>query len=198
MSELKMNLSKNQDRSLKATKQSTTPPIICIVGNSGSGKTTFIEKLIPELKLRGLKIGTLKHDVHGFEMDKPGKDSWRHKQAGASTTIISSSQKIGIVMDVNHDHKPDELLHLFSNIDIILAEGYKRTDRPKLEIFRAEITKEPLSKEDKSLLAIVSDTTVDLDVPRFSTKDIKSVSDFLLDYFNLSPAINTGQGKTAS
>jgi len=198
MSELKMNLSKNQDRSLKATKQRATPPIICIVGNSGSGKTTFIERLIPELKRRGLKVGTLKHDVHGFEMDKPGKDSWRHKQAGASTTIISSSQKIGIVMDVNHDHKPDELLHLFSNIDIILAEGYKRTDRPKLEIFRAEITKEPLSKEDKSLLAIVSDTTVDLDVPRFSTKDIKGVSDFLLDYFNLSPAMNTGQGKTAS
>jgi molybdopterin-guanine dinucleotide biosynthesis protein B len=136
--------------------------------------------------------------VHGFEMDKPGKDSWRHKQAGASTTIISSSQKIGIVMDVNHDHKPDELLPLFSDIDIILAEGYKRADRPKLEIFRAEITKEPLSKEDKSLLAIVSDTTVDLDVPRFSTKDIKGVTDFLLDYFNLSPAMNTGQRKAAS
>jgi len=193
-----MNLSKNQDRSLRATKQSTTPPIICIVGNSGSGKTTFIEKLIPELKLRGLKIGTLKHDVHGFEMDKPGKDSWRHKQAGASTTIISSSQKIGIVMDVNHDHKPDELLPLFSDMDIVLAEGYKRADRPKLEIFRAEITKEPLSKEDKSLLAIVSDTTVDLDVPRFSTKDVKGVTDFLLDYFNLYPAMNTGQRKEAS
>jgi len=191
-----MNNTKNGSYNL-AHKQ-TTPPIVCIVGNSGSGKTTFIEKLIPEIKRRGFRVGTLKHDVHGFEMDKPGKDSWRHKQAGASTTIISSLQQIGIVMDVDHDHKPDELLPLFSNIDIILAEGYKRTDRPKLEIFRAEITKEPLSKEDKSLLAIVSDTTVDLDVPRFSTKDIKGVSDFLLDYFNLSPAMNTGQGKTAS
>jgi len=187
-----------QNGSLTVTNKRVNPPVVCIVGNSGSGKTTFIERLIPELKRRGLKVGTLKHDVHGFEMDKPGKDSWRHKQAGASTTIISSSQKIGIVMDVNHDHRPDELLTLFQGMDIILAEGYKRADRPKLEIFRAEITKEPLNKKDKSLLAIVSDTTVDLDVPQFSTKDIKGVTDFLLDYFNLFPAMNTGQRKAAS
>jgi len=187
-----------QNGSLKVTNKRVSPPVVCIVGNSGSGKTTFIERLIPELKRRGLKVGTLKHDVHGFEMDKPGKDSWRHKQAGASTTIISSSQKIGIVMDVNHDHRPDELLTLFQGMDIILAEGYKRADRPKLEIFRAEITKEPLSKEDKSLLAIVSDTTVDLDVPTFSTKDIKEVTDFLLDYFNLSPATSTDQRNISS
>ena len=193
-----MNISEDQKRSLEVTNQRATPPLVCIVGNSGSGKTTFIERLIPELKRRGLKVGTLKHDVHGFEMDKPGKDSWRHKQAGASTTIISSSQKIGIVMDVNHDHRPDELLTLFQGMDIILAEGYKRADRPKLEIFRAEITKEPLSKEDKSLLAIVSDTTVDLDVPRFFTKDIKGVTDFLLDYFNLSPAMSTDQRNISS
>jgi molybdopterin-guanine dinucleotide biosynthesis protein B len=187
-----------QNGSLKVTNKRVSPPVVCIVGNSGSGKTTFIERLIPELKRRGLKVGTLKHDVHGFEMDKPGKDSWRHKQAGASTTIISSSQKIGIVMDVDHDYKPDELLTLFSDMDIVLAEGYKRTNRPKLEIFRAEIAKEPLSKEDKSLLAIVSDTTVDLDAPRFSTKDIKGVTDFLLDYFNLSPAMNTDQRNISS
>lgn len=193
-----MNMNENQNRSLRITQKLIIPPIVCIVGNSGSGKTTFIERLIPELKRRGLKVGTLKHDVHGFEMDKPGKDSWRHKQAGASTTIISSAKKIGIVMDVDHDHKPDELLPLFSDMDIVLAEGYKRTDRPKLEIFRAEITKEPLSREDKSLLAIISDSTVDLDVPTFSTKDIKEVTDFLLDYFNLSPATSTDQRNISS
>lgn len=191
-------MNENQNRSLRITQKLIIPPIVCIVGNSGSGKTTFIERLIPELKRRGLKVGTLKHDVHGFEMDKPGKDSWRHKQAGASTTIISSAKKIGIVMDVDHDHKPYELLPLFSDMDIVLAEGYKRTDRPKLEIFRAEITKEPLSREDKSLLAIISDSTVDLDVPTFSTKDIKEVTDFLLDYFNLSPATSTDQRNISS
>ena len=84
-----------------------TPPIVSIVGNSGSGKTTFLEKLIPEMIRRGFKVGTIKHDVHGFEMDKPGKDSWRHKRAGAHTTMISSPYQIGMVMDVDEDHNPN-------------------------------------------------------------------------------------------
>ncbi|MBW2556910.1 MAG: molybdopterin-guanine dinucleotide biosynthesis protein B, partial [Deltaproteobacteria bacterium] len=80
-----------------------TPPVVSVVGNSGAGKTTFLEKMIPEMVGRGLKVGTIKHDVHGrFEMDKPGKDSWRHKHAGASTTVISSPYRIGIVMDVKY------------------------------------------------------------------------------------------------
>ena len=163
----------------------TTPPIVSIVGNSGSGKTMFIEKLIPEITRRGLRVGTIKHDVHGFEMDKPGKDSWRHKQAGASTTIISSPYQIGMVMDVDYDHKPDELLHLFPVVDIILTEGYKRGHYPKVEIFRSEISKEPLCKDDKNLLALISDSIIDLDVPRFSPKDIDRAAEFLIEHFNL-------------
>jgi len=168
-------------------QKKATPPIVSIVGNSGSGKTTFLEKLIPEIKRRGLKVGTIKHDVHGFEMDKPGKDSWRHKQAGASTTIISSPYKIGIVMDVDYDHEPDELLPLFKGIDVILAEGYKRGDKPKLEIFRSEISKDPLCKNDNNLLAFISDEDIDIDVPRFSTNDTRKVADFLIAHFNLNP-----------
>jgi len=164
------------------------PPIVSIVGNSGSGKTTFIEKLIPELVRRGLKVGTVKHDVHGFDMDKPGKDSWRHKQAGASTTIISSPYQIGMVMDVDHDHQPDELLPLFPGVDIILAEGYKRGNKPKLEIFRPEIAHEPLCKDDENLLALICDTNVDLGVPRFSFKDMDGIVNFLIVRFNLSAA----------
>ncbi len=179
-------------------KEKTTPPIISIVGNSGSGKTTFIEKLIPELKRCGLKVGTIKHDVHGFEMDKPGKDSWRHKQAGASTTVISSPYQIGMVMDVNHDHKPDELLSLFYGMDIILTEGYKWENYTKLEIFRSEIAKEPLCKDDEHLLALISDSSIDIGVPIFSTNDIKRVSDFLIAHFNLVPAIKTNHRKAAS
>ena len=163
----------------------TTPPIISIVGNSGSGKTTLIEKLTPEIIKRGLRVGTIKHDVHGFDMDKPGKDSWRHKQAGASTTIISSPSKIGMVMDVDYDHKPDELLPLFPNVDIILTEGYKFVNNPKLEIFRPEITREPLCKDDEYLLALISDSNIDLGVPRFSTRDINGVVDFLIAHFKL-------------
>nr|NIR17513.1 molybdopterin-guanine dinucleotide biosynthesis protein B [Desulfobacterales bacterium]NIW15817.1 molybdopterin-guanine dinucleotide biosynthesis protein B [Candidatus Bathyarchaeota archaeon] len=111
------------------------PAIVSIVGKSGSGKTTLLEKLIPELTGMGLKVGTIKHDVHGFEIDHPGKDSWRHKQAGSRITIISSPQRIGMVMDVDHDHTLDELASFFSGVDIILTEGYKRENKPKIEIF---------------------------------------------------------------
>jgi molybdopterin-guanine dinucleotide biosynthesis protein B len=162
-----------------------TPPIVSIVGNSGSGKTTFIEKLIPEITKHGLRVGTIKHDVHGFEIDKPGKDSWRHKQAGASTTVISSPYQIGMVRDVSHDHKPDELLPLFPDVDIILIEGYKHAPKPKLEIFRPEVTKEPLCKDDQHLLALISDANVDLGVPEFGTKDVQGVANFLINHFKL-------------
>ena len=104
------------------------PAIVCIVGKSGSGKTTLLEKLIPELTGMGLKVGTIKHDVHGFEIDHPGKDSWRHKQAGSAITIISSPQRIGVVMDVEHDHTLDELASFFSGVDIILTEGLDRVE----------------------------------------------------------------------
>lgn len=178
-------------------QEKTTPPIVSIVGNSGSGKTTFIEKLIPEIIRHGLRVGTIKHDVHGFEMDKPGKDSWRHKQAGASTTVISSPSKIGMVMDVDYDHKPDELLSLFSNMDIILTEGYKWEKYPKLEIFRPEITKEPLCKDDKYLLALISDLSIDIGVPRFSTNDVNKIAEFLIAHFNLNPTIKKDSRKAA-
>ena len=166
-------------------EKKTPPPFVSIVGNSGAGKTTFLEKLIPELIGRGLRVGTIKHDVHGFEMDKPGKDSWRHKHAGATTTVISSPYQIGMVMDVEHDHKPDELLSYFNGMDIILTEGYKRGDHPKIDIFRTEIVNEPLCKNDKSLLALITDSEVGLDVPTFSFGAIKEVADFLIKHFNL-------------
>jgi molybdopterin-guanine dinucleotide biosynthesis protein B len=165
------------------------PPIISIVGNSGSGKTTFLEKLIPEIVRRGLKVGTIKHHGHGFDMDKPGKDSWRHKQAGASTTMISSPSKIGLVMDVDVDHNPYDLIHFFKGMDIILAEGYKRGSTPKIEVFRPKIGTQPVCQDDERLLAVISESSVDIDVPRFSFHDIHQVVDFLIDHFNLIQTI---------
>lgn len=170
---------------MKISNKKISPPFVSVVGNSGSGKTTFLEKLIPELISRGLKVGTIKHDVHGFEMDKPGKDSWRHKHAGASATVISSPYQIGMVMDVAHDHTPDELLSYLNGMDIILAEGYKRGDHPKMEIFRTEIINEPLCKNDKYLLAIITDSDVDLEVPTFSPGAVEQVADFLIEHFDL-------------
>lgn len=176
-------------RPLKMITEKKSTPLVCIVGNSGSGKTTLVENLIPELKGRGFRVGTIKHDVHGFEMDKPGKDSWRHKQAGAVKTIISSPYQVGMVMDVDHDLKLDQLVPLLSNVDIILVEGYKRGNKPKVEVFRKEIRKEPVCKGDDNLVALVSDEPVELGVPRFSPDEIPGLTDFLTIHFDLVPAI---------
>ncbi len=175
-----------KDRSLKILSGQPTPPIVSVVGYSGSGKTTFIVKLVPELTRRGIRVGTIKHDVHGFQMDKPGKDSWRHKQAGAAMTVISSPVQIGMVRDVAHDHSLDELLPLFPGMDLIVTEGYKRGDKPKLEIFRSDLQDEPLCTSDEHLLAMITDADIDVGVPRFSTKDARRVADFLIHRFNLT------------
>ena len=161
-------------------------PVVCIVGKSGSGKTTLMEKLIPELNKMELQVGSIKHDVHGFEMDQPGKDSWRHKQAGSKTSIISSPHRIGMVMDVDHDHSLDELALFFPGVDIILAEGFKRKDKPKVEIFRREVHSQPLCRNDETLIALMTDTNVDLGVPRFTTNDVKGLAVFLAERFDLS------------
>jgi molybdopterin-guanine dinucleotide biosynthesis protein B len=162
------------------------PPIISVVGYSGAGKTTLMEKLISELTRRSYRVGSIKHDVHGFEMDKPGKDSWRHKQAGACTTLISSPRQIGMVMDVDHDHNPDELKKFFSNVNVILTEGYKKQSRPKVEIFRSEIHDEPLCRSDDNIVAIMSDIPVELKVRRFALDDVVGLVDFLVDRFKLT------------
>jgi molybdopterin-guanine dinucleotide biosynthesis protein B len=161
-------------------------PILSIIGKSDSGKTTLIEKLIPELRNMGIRVGTVKHDVHGFEMDHPGKDSWRHKQAGAEITLISSPERIGMVKDVDHDHRLDELLPFFSGVDIVLTEGYKREGQPKIEIYRPEIHSRPLGTDDPMLIALVTDGSLELGVPRFSTDDIPGLARFITKHFNLT------------
>lgn len=165
----------------------TQPPILLIVaGKSGSGKTTVLERLIPEIKNKGLRIGTIKHHHGGFDMDIPGKDSWRHKMAGAEKTIISSPNRIGIVMDTDHDHTPEELSQFMSGMDIILVEGFKGGDLPKLEIFRKEIHDRPLCLEDKNLIAMVTDENLEFDVPRFGLDEMKELAGFIAGYFKLA------------
>lgn len=163
------------------------PKIVSIVGKSGAGKTTLLEKLIPELRGMGLRVGTIKHDVHGFEIDHPGKDSWRHKKAGSAITIISSPQRIGMVMDVDHDHTLDELALFFSGVDLILSEGYKGENKPKVEIFRREVHAEPLCLNDSNLIALMTNSDVDLGVPRFALDDIEGLAHFLTRHFRLRP-----------
>jgi len=157
-------------------------PIFSVVGKSGSGKTTLIEKLIPELKRRGYKIGVIKHASHGFEIDHKGKDSWRHKAAGADTVIVAASERIAMVKDGDFSTL-DSLEKYFQDMDILITEGYKYEDKPKIEIFRAEAHKEPLCRKDQNLIALVTDTDIDLNVPRFGLEDIKELADFIESRF---------------
>lgn len=160
------------------------PPIVSVVGKSNSGKTTLVEKLLPALKNLNLKIGTIKHDVHGFEIDVPGKDSWRHRQAGADRTIISSSQKLALIRDTDHDMTLDELAHYFIGMDMILTEGYKRESKPKIEIFRSTVHEEPLCQNDPNLIALVSDKTLDMGVPCFGLDDSTEIAAFIKDFIS--------------
>jgi len=178
-------------------KSRNLPPVVCIVGFSGSGKTTVTVGLVAALKRRSLRVGTIKHDVHSFEIDRHGKDSWLHKQAGASTTIISSPARIGMVMDVDHDHHPLELVPLLDEMDIVLVEGFKRADLPKIEVFRPENEKPPACRNDRNLLAVVSDAHLDWCVPRYAANDFEGLAELVLEHFRLDPFIDRGCEKTA-
>ncbi|MHB1185517.1 MAG: molybdopterin-guanine dinucleotide biosynthesis protein B [Desulfobulbia bacterium] len=160
------------------------PPVIAFIGKPDSGKTTLLEKLIPELRRRGYRIGTIKHHVHAFEMDKPGKDTWRHKQAGANTVALSSPTGLGIIRDVAEDLTIEELVgRYYGDIDLVIAEGYKRLSLPKIEVFRSAQHEAPLPDRDDTWVAMVSDTAVDTDLPCFGLEDVAGLADFLEERF---------------
>jgi len=154
------------------------PQMISIVGRSQSGKTTLIEKLIPALKRRGYKIGTIKHSHHIFDFDKTGKDSWRHKDAGAETVIIASPGKIAMVKN-DYLGSLDGLQRFFDDLDLIITEGYKKEDKPKIEVVRAARHADVLLENDKHLVAVVSDVDLKLEVPIFGLEDIDRLADFI-------------------
>ncbi len=155
-------------------------PIISIVGKSDSGKTTLIEKLVPELTRRGYRVATVKHDMHGFEVDREGKDSWRHKQAGAHTVVISSPQKIALIRDVERDLTLDEIRgRWIQDVDLILSEGYKRDVQPKIEVFRKEKHKKLLCTKKDNLIAVVSNQKLRSGVPCFGLENMRGLSNFI-------------------
>jgi molybdopterin-guanine dinucleotide biosynthesis protein B len=161
-----------------------TTPIVSIVGKSNSGKTTLIEKLIPELVKRGYRVATIKHNKHGFDIDHEGKDSWRHKQAGACTTVIACSTKIALIEDIDRDYSLDEIREKYiKDADIILSEGFKGNPFPKIEVFRSELKRELLYGKEDNLLALASDVQLDAGVPCFDINDIKSIADLIENKF---------------
>ncbi|MFU8819169.1 MAG: molybdopterin-guanine dinucleotide biosynthesis protein B [Desulfurivibrio sp.] len=164
------------------------PPVIALVGKPDCGKTTLLEKLLPELTRRGYRVGTIKHHVHEFVMDTPGKDTWRHKQAGAHTVVLSSPTGIGLVRDTDRDLGVDELVaRYFSELDLVIAEGYKRTALPKIEVYRREIHPEPLAGRDASWIALVSDPPLPGELPCFAPDQVAAIADFLKQRFLKAP-----------
>ena len=162
------------------------PPVISIVSKKNSGKTTLLEKLIPELKQRGYRVGTIKHDTHDFEIDHEGKDTWRHKRAGAASVVISSPRKISLIRDVEKEMSIDDIVEqFFGETDLVITEGYKKAGQPQIEVFRSKAHNTPLhvKGQKSSLQAVVSDIQVDLDVPCFDINDVKAIADFIEDTY---------------
>ena len=162
------------------------PPVVSIVSKKNSGKTTLLVKLIPELKKRGYTVGTLKHDTHGFDIDHEGKDTWRHKKAGSDVVVISCPWKISLIKDVEKECSIDELVeNFFMDTDIVITEGYKRADKPKIELFRKAAHDEPVysSSKNSTLIAMISDVDIHIDVPVLHIDDIKGIADFIENTF---------------
>jgi len=157
------------------------PPVLAFIGKPDCGKTTLIEKLIQALVLRGLRVGTIKHHHGDIEMDIPGKDSWRHKQAGAATSLLSSPTGIGLIQDVEKDTPIADLVErYFQGHDLVLAEGYKWSEIPKIEVFRSTVYDEPMENPGDSLIATVSDIPIRQGLPCFDFDDIGPLTDFIV------------------
>ena len=161
--------------------------IFGFAGWSGSGKTTLIEKLIPLIVARGLKVSLIKHAHHSFDVDQPGKDSYRHRHAGCTEVLVSSSRRWALVHELRGAPEPAfaDLLRHLSPCDLVLVEGFKRERLPKLEVYRA-VTGEPLlHPEDKDIVAIASDQRVDTKLPQFGIDDAPAIAAFVLQHVGL-------------
>ena len=158
-------------------------PVVSIVGRSGVGKTTLLEKLIPELKQRGYRVGTIKHHSHpGIDMDRPGKDTWRHDQAGSDHVMSGAPDRVASSRRVAQEPGLDEVLAAMTGMDIVLTEGYKRADKPKIEVVRAERSAEPICAAEE-LLAVAADIPVNRPVPCFDLNDAAGLVDLIEELF---------------
>jgi molybdopterin-guanine dinucleotide biosynthesis protein B/molybdopterin-guanine dinucleotide biosynthesis protein len=167
-----------------------TIPSLSFVAKSGTGKTTLLEKVITELKSRGWRVGVIKHDAHRFDIDHPGKDSHRLTAAGADTMLISSPEKLALVK--RHEASPpvqELILNYFADVDIVLTEGFKKSDLPKIEVHRQERSDTLICRgeeHDPTLVAVASDAALQLDVPVLNLNDPEAVAGFIEKLF-LSP-----------
>ena len=153
--------------------------VIGLAGWSGAGKTTLLRQLIPVLVAQGLRVSTLKHAHHEFDVDQPGKDSWEHRQAGAQEVLVASAQRWALMHELRGDPEPDlpTLLTRLSPVDMVLVEGFKRGLHPKIEVFRAMVGKPPLYPGDPSVVMVASDAAIPgLRLPWVHLDDIEAIA----------------------
>lgn len=152
-----------------------------VAASSNSGKTTLIEKVVRLLKVRGLRVAVIKHASAGFDLDKPGKDSWRFQQAGADTVILSGPGRVALMRTIEQEPTPDELAGMAGEADVVLCEGFKLNAKNRIEVFCKGVSGEhPLCLNDPSYLALASDQPYDVAVPCFDLNDAEGVADFIV------------------
>jgi molybdopterin-guanine dinucleotide biosynthesis adapter protein len=161
-------------------------------GFSGSGKTTLIEQLIPRFRAHGLTVSLIKHAHHSFDIDRPGKDSFRHREAGASEVLITSDQRWVLMHELRGEGEPglDEQLRRLSPCDLVLVEGYKRAPIPKLEVHRPSHDRPLLHTADPHIVAVASDGAVDTTLPVLDLNDYEAIVGFVLEHLSI-PALDT-------
>ena len=162
--------------------------IFGMVGRSGSGKTTLMVELLPELIGRGLRVSSMKHTHHGFDVDKPGKDSHQHRVAGATEVLVTSPDRWALMHELRGQPEPDMdlLIGHMTPVDLLLIEGFKRHDHPKLEVHRPSTGSPILCRRDPSIVAVASDEPLaDVPVPVLDLNQIPAIADFVLEYCGL-------------
>jgi len=161
----------------------TQPRLIGLAGWSGAGKTTLMTRLIPALTARGLRVSTIKHAHHAFDIDQPGKDSWLHRQAGASEVLVASANRFALIHELRGAAEPslDDLVARLAPADIVLVEGFRHGAHPKIEIFRPEVGKAALHPDDTNIVAVASPAPVaGLTLPWLPLNDADAIADFIL------------------
>ncbi|AXT27317.1 molybdopterin-guanine dinucleotide biosynthesis protein B [Ruegeria sp. AD91A] len=153
-----------------------------VTGWKNTGKTGLMERLVAEISSRGFSVSTVKHAHHSVDVDQPGTDSHRHRVAGASEVLLASGQRIALMQELRGAPEPPlaELLARLSPVDLVLVEGFKREDHPKIEAYRAAAGNALMAPENGTIRAVASDTALDLDCPVFDLNDTAGVTDFIL------------------
>jgi molybdopterin-guanine dinucleotide biosynthesis protein B len=161
--------------------------IFGFAGYSGSGKTTLIEKLIPLFVQRGLKVSLIKHAHHTFDVDQPGKDSFRHRHAGCTEVLVTSSRRWALMHELRGAAEPtlNEQIERLSPCDLLLVEGFKHEPIPKLEVYRAEVGESMIHPHDKNIVAIASDAKVDSALPQLNLNAPETIAAFVLQHVGL-------------